>query len=660
MKKLMKISVLFLLLTCMFIQLLYIPDAFAGKSQKSVTILFTHDMHDNMIPYQWKQEGKVSLIGGYARMETAIRKEKETDNEALLVDAGDFSMGTPFQTIFQSDAPELRMLGLMGYDAVTLGNHEFDYRAEGLAQSLNAAKDSGDKVPVIVQSNMTYPTDKDGKLSNSLKMLKNAAQNYGIKDYITLKRNGIKIGIFGVMGEDSASKAPMSGAKFVDEIKQAKRVVKILKEKEKAEVIICLSHSGTWDDKSKSEDEILAKKVPQINVIISGHTHSELEKPIMIGKTVIGSCGCYGKNLGVIRLTQNEDKSFELNEYRLDPIIDNLQTDEAVNAKISEFKKSVQKKYFDKFNLKFDQVVAASPFDFESIDELYAKHAESALGDLISDAYIYTVKQAEGKSYEKNPIAASIVPCGTVRGSIYKGNVTAADAFCISSLGIGADKVAGYPLINVYLTGKELKTICEVDASIAPIMGDAQLYLSGLSFTFNPNRMIFNKVESTHLVKGDGTSAAIEDNRLYRVVAGLYSAQMLSFVNSKSFGLLSVVPKTKDGKPIKDYEAQIIYKSVDGAKSEVKEWSAIVDYLKSFKKVDNIPQIPDYYNEMHDRKIIDNNKNIIAVVENPNHIALTVYIIITVLLLLIILLLYRFITRKKCEGKASSHYRKKV
>lgn len=646
MKKIMKTSVLFLLLTCMLLQQLYIPDALAGESQKSVTILFTHDMHDNMLSYQWKQEGKVSLIGGYAKMETAIRKEKETDREALLVDAGDFSMGTPFQTIFQSDAPELRMLGLMGYDAVTLGNHEFDYRAEGLAQSLNAAKDSGDKLPVIVQSNMTYPADKDGKLSNSLKMLKNAAQNYGIKDYITLKRNGIKIGIFGVMGEDSASKAPMSGVKFVNEVKQAKRVVKILKEKEKAELIICLSHSGTWDDKSKSEDEILAKKVPQINVIISGHTHSELVKPIMVGKTVIGSCGCYGKNLGVIRLTQNEDKSFELNGYRLDPIINNLKENEEVNTKISEFKNVVQKKYFDKFNLKFDQIVAASPFDFESIDELYAKHAESALGNLISDAYIYAVKQAEGKSYEKDPIAASIVPCGTVRGSIYKGNVTAADAFCISSLGIGADKVAGYPLINVYLTGKELKTICEVDASIAPIMGDAQLYLSGLSFTFNPNRMIFNKVESAHLVKGDGTSAEIKDNRLYRVVAGLYSAQMLSFVNSKSFGLLSVVPKTKDGTPIKDYEAQIIYKSEDGAKSEVKEWTAIVDYLMSFKKVNNIPQIPEYYNEMHDRKIIDNNKNIIAVVENPNHIALTVYIVITVFLLLIILLLYRFIKKK--------------
>ncbi len=95
---------------------------------------------------------------------------------------------------------------------------------------------------------------------------------------------------------------------------------------------------------------------------------------------------------------------------------------------------------------------------------------------------------------------------------------------------------------------------------------------------------------------------------MYRVVAGLYSAQMLSIVGDQSFGILSIVPKTKDGTPITDFEAEIIYE--DG--HEVKEWLAIAEYLKSFEQKDGIPQIPEYYSEKQGRKIVDNNKNIIA------------------------------------------------
>ena len=107
-------------------------------------------------------------------------------------------------------------------------------------------------------------------------------------------------------------------------------------------------------------------------------------------------------------------------------------------------------------------------------------------------------------------------------------------------------------------------------------MSVAQLYTSGLNFTFNPNRLIFNKVTDVYLEKEDGSREEIRDEELYRVVAGLYSAQMLSIVGDKSFGLLSIVPKTKEGIPITDYEAQIIYD--DG--HEIKEWLAIAEYLK--------------------------------------------------------------------------------
>lgn len=641
-------KIISVLLAFLMLQVFFVPQAFAEKTGKHITILFTHDMHDHFLPSMVEQKGQVLELGGYARLQSAIKAEREKNPDLVLLDAGDFSMGTLFQSIYSSDAPELRIMGQMGYDVVTLGNHEYDFRPKGLTDSLKAAKSSGDKLPVIVQSNVSFPTDKNGALSNSLTSLKQAMENYGVKDYTIVERSGVRIGVFGLLGKDAASNAPMSEVVFNDEVKEAKRVVAALKQ-EKVDLIVCLSHSGIWEDKSKSEDEILAKKVPEIDVIISGHSHTKLNKPIVVGKTIIGSCGEYSENLGIIDISQEDNKGWKLDNYSLVQIDNSLPNDINISNTIDDFKKIVQSKYLNNFNMTFDEVLAYSPYNFISSSLIGKAHKEEGLGNLISDAYIYAVKQAEGASYE--PIAAAIVPSGTIRGSFVKGNITVADAFVVSSLGIGADKISGYPLISVYLTGKELKTACEVDASITPIMNEAQLYMSGVSFTFNPNRLIFNKVTKASLQKPDGTLEELNDKKLYRVVVGLYSAQMLSVVGDKSFGLLSIVPKTKDGTPITDFEAQIIKDSASGHNNEVKEWLAIAQYLKSFDKVDGVPQIPKYYSELHGRKIIEDNHSVLAILSNPNGIAIGAYAIIIAIAALIVFAVVMFATRKKRRAK---------
>lgn len=595
-----------------------------------MTILFTHDLHDHFQPFYLNQNGTVSKFGGYARLQTAINQEKKLDPELLLVDGGDFSMGTLFQSIYASDAPQLRIMGQMGYDVVTLGNHEFDFRAQGLAESLKAAKNSGDKLPQIVISNLTYPRDKEGNLSESLRNLKQSAFDYGVKDYTIIERNGVKVGIFGLFGKDAASKAPMSEVEFTDAIENAKRVVNHLKQEEQADLVICLSHLGTWNDKSESEDEILAEKVSEINIIISAHTHTKLPEPIMVGETIIGSTGEYGENLGVLKISQDLNQNWNLDSYTLKQIDNSIHSDLGISERIESFQEIVQEKYLDNFGMKFDEVLANSSFNFVSTSEIGKKHSEEPLGNLISDAFIYAVKKAEGSDYD--PIAVAIVPSGTIRSSFVIGDITVADAFSVSSLGVGKDGISGYPLISVYLTGKELKTACEVDASIAPIMDDAQLYMSGLNFTFNPNRIIFNKVTQTSLQNPDGTVQEIDDQQLYRVVVSLYSAQMLSVVGDKSLGLLSIVPKTKEGTPITDFEAQIITDKVSGRNNEIKEWLATAEYLKSFTKVNEVPQIPQYYKEPQGRKIVDDNNNVLALVSNPNKIAIAVYVLVIFLI----------------------------
>lgn len=616
----------------------------SAPNEKDITILFTHDMHDHLMPFNIVQNGNIKSVGGYARLQSAINEERKNDSDSLLVDAGDFSMGTLFQTIFGSDAPQLKILGEMGYDVATFGNHEFDFRAEGLADSLNAAKESGNRLPQIVSSNIVFPKDKNGNMSESLTALKKAMEEYGVKEYTILEKKGVKIGIFGLIGKDSASCAPMAGVEFDDTVERAKNVVKILKEKEKADIILCLSHSGLSDKKSESEDEILAKKVPDIDLIISGHSHTKLEKPIIVGKTIIASCGEYCENLGVIRISKEGNK-WILRDYKLRQIDETLSEDKHISKVINEYKDIVQKKYLDNFNMKFDEVLASSSFDFIPTSDIGKKHSEEPLGNLISDAYIYAVKKAEGSDYE--PVTAALVPSGTIRNSFVKGDITVSDAFNTCSLGIGPDKISGYPLISVYLTGKELKTACEVDASITPLMPSAQLYMSGISYTFNPKRFIFNKVTDAVIIKPDGTLDKIDDNKLYRVVANLYSGQMLSVVGEKSKGILSIIPKTKKGNAVTDFEAQIIYDKSNGKANELKEWLAVAEYLKSFDKINGISQIPQYYSKPQGRKIIDNNSSIMALISKPNNITLTVFGLLLIILVLIIFSATFIIKRKK-------------
>jgi len=638
-----KKTILLLLLCLIFSLPAHPKPAFAREAGKSIIILFTHDLHDHLLPVKDLENGSVISSGGFARLKSAILEEKKKSPDALLVDAGDFSMGTPFQTIFQSDAPELRLLGEMGYDVVTFGNHEYDYRALGLAESLNAAMQSGDRLPQVVQSNVVFPMEDSGGLTPSLTALYKAYRDYGVKDYTVIERNGVRVGIFGLMGEDAAYKAPMSGVEFEAPVESTRRVVDVLRTQERADLIICLSHTGTWEDGGEPGDDDLAQKVPGIDIIISGHSHTIYPEPLVVGGTIIGSAGDGCRYLGVIEVSKDAKSGWKLTDYRLRRIDDSLADDTRILEIINGYKELVQQRYFGKFNLGFDQVLAVSSFNFRPRGEIADDHGEDTLGNLISDAYVYAVKQAEGEDYVT--VDAAIVPVGTIRDSFYEGEITTADAFGVSSLGIGADGVPGYPLISVYLTGKELKTACEVDASVSPLMKDAQLFISGINYTFNPNRFIFNKVTDTYLERPDGSREEIRDEKLYRVVAGLYSAQMLSIVGDKSFGLLSIMPKTAQGAPITDFEAHIIKDAAGGG--ELKEWLAIARYLQSFDRVNGVPRIPTYYSSTHGRKVVDDSRSIAVLISSPNEIALAAYAATIIVAALATVAVLRIAARRK-------------
>ena len=195
------------------------------------------------------------------------------------------------------------------------------------------------------------------------------------------------------------------------------------------------------------------------------------------------------------------------------------------------------------------------------------------------------------------------------------------------------------------MTGEELRLIAEVDASLSDLMTTARLYNAGIQFEFNPNRLILNKVTDCYLVGNNDERIEIEDDKLYRVISDMYSGQMLGGVTSLSYGLLSVELKHADGTPIENLNDAIVY--VEG--EELKAWTAIARYMESFKDTDGdgIPNVPDYYEGKQGRKVIDDNKNIIELIKNPNKYAAIIIgaVVVVIILLLAIILLIKKVVK---------------
>ncbi len=571
------------------------------------TILFTHDLHSHFLPQPTAEGGE---SGGYARLKTVIDGERAMNPDALLVDGGDFSIGSLIQTLYTTQAAELRTMGAMGYDAVTIGNHEFDHKGVGFAEMLNSAKAAQQAavelllvdarplenmdayrerfgpvtpvLPTLLEANYAPADDNPDRA-----FIRSAMEDYGVTDCMTLERGGVTYGLFGLMGVDSDECAPTSGFTRTDAAKAAKRCVETLKG-EGAEIIVCLSHSGTGDSLASSEDEELAKAVDGIDVIVSGHTHSTLAEPLVVNDTYIVSSGPYCQNLGSLTFSWDDGGEKRLLDYRLIPIDETVAEDPEIAGLVEQWKDMVGETYLARYGLTYDEVLTHTDYDLAT--PASAVQENNGLGTLVSDAFLWADRTLNA-AYADSPHTVSVTADGVLRASLPTGNLTAAMAFDVLSMGVGEDGTSGFPLVAVYLTGKELKAAMEVDASVTPIMPAAQLYMSGAKYAFNTKRMFFNRVYDAALTdvtfdeSGTGNAYEIDDNALYRVVTGMYSAQMLGTVKSKSMGLLSLEPKQANGTPVTDFADCILY---DANGNELKEWYALAAYLEQFGE-DGLP-----------------------------------------------------------------------
>lgn len=607
--KFRRFSAFFLALLLAVLCVLPVGAVAEGCTQETnvTTILFTHDLHSHFLPQPTAEGGE---SGGYARLKTVIDGERAMNPDALLVDGGDFSIGSLIQTLYTTQAAELRTMGAMGYDAVTIGNHEFDHKGVGFAEMLNSAKAAQTAAMGLLTDSQYPPRNLEayqaqyGPLTLALPALleanyapaddnpdrafiRSAMENYGVTDCVTLERGGVTYGLFGLMGVDSDECAPTSGFTRTDAAKAAKRCVEILKG-EGAEIIVCLSHSGTGDSLASSEDEELAKAVDGIDVIVSGHTHSTLAEPLVVNDTYIVSSGPYCQNLGSLTFSWDGSGQKRLLDYRLIPIDETVAENPEIAGLVEQWKDMVGETYLARYGLTYDKVLTHSDYDLNT--PASAVQENNGLGTLVSDAFLWADRTLNA-AYADSPHTVSVTADGVLRANLPAGDLTAAMAFDVLSMGVGEDGTSGFPLVAVYLTGKELKAAMEVDASVTPIMPAAQLYMSGAKYAFNTKRMFFNRVYDAALTdvtfdeSGTGNAYEIDDNALYRVVTGMYSAQMLGTVKSKSMGLLSLEPKQANGTPVTDFADCILY---DANGNELKEWYALAAYLEQFGE-DGLP-----------------------------------------------------------------------
>ncbi len=267
---------------------LWKPDAV--NTGKKITILHTNDTHSHIEPIT---SGRNAGRGGVARRAALINKIREENPNTLLLDCGDIFQGTPYFNFYGGEL-EIKLMSMLGYDASTIGNHDFDNGIGGLYKQLPHADFD------FVISNYDFSnTVMDGQtMSNRV-----------------IERDGIRIGLFGLGIELQGLVDPKmyKETKYLDPISIAQDQARILREEKNCDLVICMSHLGYQYESDKVSDHVIAINTSGIDLIIGGHTHTFLDKPVVVKNQadkdmLINQVGCYGINLGRIDFYFDEGK----------------------------------------------------------------------------------------------------------------------------------------------------------------------------------------------------------------------------------------------------------------------------------------------------------------------------------------------------------------
>nr|WP_294528145.1 bifunctional UDP-sugar hydrolase/5'-nucleotidase [uncultured Rhodopila sp.] len=594
--------------------------ASAADGKQTFTILHTNDLHSNFIglapalDYTPATLNDDATRGGFERLATLIAQlqaVRQGRGPVLVLDSGDYSMGTAFAAATRETGGELLLMSRLGYDATTLGNHDFDLGPDGAAESIAVAAAAG-RVPAVVASNSDFSADDP-----ALAGLQRLSRDGVIRRYTIIERGGIRFGIFGVLGKEAQFYTAGAGAvKFADPVETAREMVKLLREREKADVIIALSHGGLEKDKdgryTRGEDVSLPEAVPGIDVVIGGHSHTELPEPIIVnGRTPVVQSGKYGENLGELVISLDGGQ-LRVDSYRLFPINDTIPGNPPIARDIGRLKTTVTEVVFAPRGYAIDQPLAVVSRDIPNTFTDIA--AGTVLANLCTDAFRSATRADIGFT------ANGMLRAGFTRGK--SGVQTVYDVFALAPLGAGVvDPTAGSALVTGYFTGQELKHLLEfllVDNPAHP--GEYFPRASGMRFRYDPSRPKFDVVTAIDIGDLDRGYRAIDisgnDPRLFSLTCPLYLGLILVAIPKYTMGKLPLAAKNKDGQTLTSKvealndprddtpyllppggtldAASLDTETKKGAVREIKEWQAIMDHLRSLPAAGpgELPVIP--------------------------------------------------------------------
>lgn len=583
------------------------PLAAQSTGKKTFTILHTNDIHSNLIgvapaldftPFSLNDD---ATLGGFARLATKVAERRavgEALGPVLMLDAGDYSMGTAFGAAIRETGGELQLLSMIGCDATTFGNHDFDLGPDGTAAAIAVAAAAG-HVPAVLATNTDFSADEP-----ILAGLQQLAADGVIRTYLVIERGGLRFGIFGVLGKEAqfytGGAVP---ATFSDPVEAARATVATLRDVEKVDVVIALSHSGmeknadgTFTD---GDDVRLAVEVPGIDVVVGAHSHTTLPAPVLAnGRSPVVQAGKYGELLGEL-VVSIDGETLTVDSYQLHPIDDTIQGDAAIAEVIEGYKKTVTEVVFASRGFAIDQPLARVEQDIANTFSDIP--ASTILANLCTDAF----RKSTGADI-------SLTANGMMRSGFTKGNSgvqTVYDVFAVAPLGAGVlDATAGSTLVTGYFTGQEIKNILEfllVDNPAHP--GEYFPRASGLSFTYDPKRPQFDVVTQVELGDLDRGYTAVDitgqDQKLISLTCPMYFALILVAIPKYSKGALPLVPKNADGQPLASKVDAVLdlrrdtpdllppagtidaasISQAQGAANpvEIKEWQAIMEYLQA-------------------------------------------------------------------------------
>ena len=574
MKKL-SLFILSLLFAAMPVRVSAEGEGTADITNETIQILFTQELQSSVngmktevITETKKEDGSIErnssivTFGGYAHLKTAI--DTYRNENTLILDGGDFSHGSVYDSLYTKDAPDLSLLTMIGYDAVAVGENELEYGNIAFASMLEAAGETPEML-----GNPDFSDDPETAAVF-------AAHNGKI--CTAFERGGMKIGVF-ALADDSLMKT-------ADTLQTAKDAVSSLYD---CALVICMYHT---DDTAKIEK--LLSKVDGIDLLIAGHDIRKSDEVTYIGKTAVVSAGEGGRYLGRIEVQPASDSIVSYEVIELDR--NTFPADESFNAVISGYTANVQANMYNRYGFTAGQTVASSQTTFGDIRQT-GSLSNSRMAELIADAMASAYEREDG---EAHPVI-SILTREMVTGQIFRGNVTVEDLYEASGYGIDSYGIVGEPLVKVYLTGADLIALCEIDRSLLADDLPHQMYFGNMYYMYSDRRSELNKVEDVYVASTPKYYTPAEKNKLYPVVTTEAILDRIKKLAAGTGGDLYFTARAQGGYAISDYSG---YRLTDSNGALKKTWTVLADHLKNMERNSSgMPEIEsNYANDKYSRK----------------------------------------------------------